>query len=331
MTTQDSDTGASFVGRETVLGVGPDRVSDTLIRYWCEAFEDSNSRYWDGLVDESSPALAPAPLAASLCRLPYWPVDPDIDQRGLIGELGDAINCPESVVRSVSWDFHRELRVGDQVGCTERVTAVSDRKQTRLGPGHFVTLEREYTDADGERISTATLGFFKYARTADRDRAPRRAVTSGAPPVRSARDRTGLTSPVVVDLTEIRPGVGLPTMHWTLHGTRMVQMAYISRDFNPVHHDPDYARANGLENMIVQWACYAGLLFKYLGHNFGPEIGIDNLSFTMNRPLYAGRNLAIDAVIAAVEPRDAGSSAELELTVSDGDGATAQATARLRP
>lgn len=317
MTETTTAASADLVGSELDLGIGLDPVSPTLLAYWCEAFQDSNPRY------RGDDAVAPPALATAVCRLPYWPTDPELDQRGLIGVVGDALARPESVVQAVDFRVERDLRLGERVRCIEKVLSISEEKTTRIGVGNFVRLERRYVDLDGGTVSVAELDFLKYARSA-----PRSAVAAPAvdalPTRTTARERGGFV-PARRDLTaeDLARSPRLAPSSVVLDGTRMVQMAYVSRDFNPVHHDVEYARANGLAGMFVQWACYIGMFDRYVGHEIGWRLPLRRVRFRMLRPVYGGKTAELSGEVEGVEDDGSG---RIALRVADDAGITTEAT-----
>lgn len=68
------------------------------------------------------------------------------DQRGFLDALG--LDIRRVVVGSVSWDYARPLRVGDEVVGTRTVVADETRAR-RSGTHRLVTLETEYADPAG--------------------------------------------------------------------------------------------------------------------------------------------------------------------------------------
>jgi len=56
----------------------------------------------------------------------------------------------------------RYLRVGDVVSGTTVLESVSPQKQTRIGPGYFVTWVTTYTDADGEVVGLQRFRILKF-------------------------------------------------------------------------------------------------------------------------------------------------------------------------
>lgn len=298
-----------LVDRKLDLGLGLDPVSPTLVRYWCEAFEDSNPRFWS-----EKNMIAPPGLMTSVCRLPYWPVDPSIDQRGIIGMVGDALALPESIVKTVDFEFDRDLRIGDRVRCVERVISISEQKTTRIGSGHFVRMERSYEDQEGGVIGRAVLDFFKYARS-------QQPKPVEAPPVGnvvrpSQSERGGLSAATRPDASSLNAGDELNPLSWKLNTTRMILMGYICRDFNPVHHDAEYARSNGLKHMFMQWACYSGVIGRYVARELGADGQMSRLKFEMRRPVYAGEQLEVRGTVVE---RSAGQTV-LDISLSDSNG-----------
>jgi hypothetical protein len=75
-----------------------------------------------------------------------------LDREGFVGTL--ASNSEFEIVRY--------LRVGDVVSATTVLDSVSPQKQTRIGPGHFVTWVTTYRDASGEVVGRQTFRILKF-------------------------------------------------------------------------------------------------------------------------------------------------------------------------
>lgn len=253
------------------LGLGVDAVCPALIRYWCEAFEDANPIYRDADLADASGfggVIAPSPLAASVARRPWWPAS-DGNAFGAIGEAGERLGCPESVVQSVDLSCIRPLRLGDRVRCVETVQGISAPKVTQLGTGHFVPLRRDYLNERGDLLSSATLSFFKFARGTPRKEAQSETAPAAAPQSREADQE--ISQACTWSAGQV--GSVLPPLTIPMTVTRMVMMAYVSRDFNRVHHDQEHAQANGSRHIFMQWACQVGTVFRFITDWAGPRPG----------------------------------------------------------
>ncbi|HLG92588.1 MAG TPA: bifunctional MaoC family dehydratase N-terminal/OB-fold nucleic acid binding domain-containing protein, partial [Acidimicrobiales bacterium] len=87
-----------------------------------------------------------------------------------------ATNCEQ--------EYHRYLRPGDRLVMESVIESVSERKQTALGPGYFVTTRSDYRDAVGELVGTMRFRVLKFRPAASGDgparppaRRPRPALT----------------------------------------------------------------------------------------------------------------------------------------------------------
>jgi hypothetical protein len=75
-----------------------------------------------------------------------------LDEAGFVGTL--ASNSEFEIVRY--------LRVGDVVSGTTVLESVSPQKQTRIGPGYFVTWVTTYSVADGEVVGLQRFRILKF-------------------------------------------------------------------------------------------------------------------------------------------------------------------------
>ncbi|MCT8348619.1 MaoC family dehydratase [Photorhabdus temperata] len=96
----------------------------------------------------------------------------------------------------------------------------------------------------------------------------------------------------------------------------IVSFASLSRDYNPVHCDSNYAKLKGLRAPIAH-----GLLTASLITEIGGQIGwlAMSMSFRFKRPIYADETLTCDWVILESDEKG---RAKAEIRVINGDGIT---------
>ncbi|HEY6611404.1 MAG TPA: MaoC family dehydratase [Pseudomonas sp.] len=96
----------------------------------------------------------------------------------------------------------------------------------------------------------------------------------------------------------------------------VVLFARISRDYNPVHFDADFAKARNLAEPI----CH-GLLTASLVTEIGGQIGwlASGMNFRFKRPVYIGEVITCNWVITDI---DQNSRAKASVTITNGDGVT---------
>lgn len=156
------------IGRPSVA---PDPVNQPMIRHWAAAMEDHNPVYTDPAFAASSRfggIVAPpmmlqtwtmaTPKITGIAERGGAPVDftdnplAGLDEAGFIATL--ATNSEFEVVRY--------LRLGDELVSTMEIESVSERKQTRLGPGYFITWVTTYRDAQGEIVGRQMFRILKF-------------------------------------------------------------------------------------------------------------------------------------------------------------------------
>lgn len=157
-----------------------------------------------------------------------------------------------------------DLKVGDVV--TERcwVDDVSGIKTTALGEGYFVTIAFELTNQDEVTIGTVRARTFYYRTPADEAQAAARPVL------------TVLDEPEYIVLSR----------------SFVVAGALVSNDHEPVHHDHEVARSQGLPDIIVSIITTAGLLCAYGRRHWGIEHP-RHLEMRLAAPAFPGDRLTV--------------------------------------
>lgn len=175
-------------------GVGKDLVNEPMIRHWCEAMGDTHPAY------TGPDAIAPPTM------LQAWTMG------GLSGhgdgtsrtsgydelfELLDGAGFTSVVATDCEQEYVRDLRPGDRITYDAVIETVSERKNTKLGTGHFVTTRMDVR-ADGEVAGTHRFRILKYAPARRSSRPPeeglaqaggKAAEASGEAPARALRPR----------------------------------------------------------------------------------------------------------------------------------------------
>ena len=166
----------AFVGRPVGSGakqVAPDPVNQPMIRHWAAAFEDANPVYVD---PEAAAASRHGQIVAPPLMLQTWtmatPTLTGIGERGgspvenvdtgptAITTL-DAAGFTATLASNSEFEIVRYLRIGDVVSGTTLLDSVSAQKQTRIGPGYFITWATTYT-VDDEVVGRQLFRILKF-------------------------------------------------------------------------------------------------------------------------------------------------------------------------
>lgn len=109
--------------------------------------------------------------------------------------------------------------------------------------------------------------------------------------------------------------------------TDIVRFAGAGGDFNPLHHDADYARAAGLPGVIAMGQMQAGMLAAWIAD----LVGVENLvsySVRFVSPLAIGETLDLGGTVASTD--DTTNVAEVTVQAAVGDRVVISGTARVR-
>jgi acyl dehydratase len=154
------------------VAVGPDPVNLPMIRHWAAAFEDANPVYVDAEAAATSRfgrIVAPplmlqtwtmaTPMITGIAERGGSPVESEgagplaiLDDAGFVGTLAS----------NSEFEFERYLHIDDVISASSVIEAISEEKQTRLGPGHFVTWVTTYRDQAGEVVGRQRFRILKF-------------------------------------------------------------------------------------------------------------------------------------------------------------------------
>lgn len=116
----------------------------------------------------------------------------------------------------------------------------------------------------------------------------------------------------------VRPGDTAPRLQvGPLKRTDFVRYAGASNDFNPIHHDDEFARAAGQESVFGHGMLSAGLLGSTLTRWFGPR-RVARLRVRFVERVWPGDVLHAEGRVDTVD--DAAGTAEVELSLHREDG-----------
>lgn len=227
--------------------IARDPVSISAIRSWCDAMGSEFS--------ESKQMVPPA-------MLPIWSMPGMEPGRPVTAGPSREGDLTETVrLRMAEWGFSGTLAtkseqrylspvaLGDLISAESRYISASDRKHTSLGIGYFLTYETVFKTQREVIVGTQRTTVIHFKPREDSAQLP-----PPAPARSMARDRPA-------DAGEIRLG-GRFTHRIPLSPTLIIAGAIASRDFYPVHHDREYARAHGSPDIVMSIPTTCGLLAR---------------------------------------------------------------------
>jgi hypothetical protein len=152
--------------------VAPDPVNEPMIRHWSAAFEDANPVYTDpdaAAVSRFGGIVAPplmlqtwtmaTPRITGIAERGGSPVETEGD--GPLAVL-DAAGFVGTLASNSEFEIERYLRLGEVISGMTVMESISEEKQTRIGPGHFVTWVTTYLDEAGEVVGRQRFRILKF-------------------------------------------------------------------------------------------------------------------------------------------------------------------------
>ncbi len=130
---------------------------------------------------------------------------------------------------------------------------------------------------------------------------------------------------------EIAEGDPLPDLVVDVTATRIVAGAIASRDFMPVHHDREYAHAQGAPDIFMNILSDTGYCSRFLTDWAGPDAVVGRLAIRLGVPLFPRTALTYSGSVVATREEDGEGIVEVALRAATdlGDHVTGTATLRL--
>lgn len=297
----------------------PDPVNTPMIRHWVDAIDDQNPIYLD---DEAAQSAGHAGHVAPPAMLQTWGMQrPKIE--GIAARGGSATEStgtnPITTLAAAGFagtlatnsdlEFDRYLRPGDLLTSEGILESISEQKTTGLGHGYFVTWVTEYTDQTGASVGRQRFRIYKFAPgTAGQGSRSKRASAKPEP------------APTLREL---------PVFDLEVTSTVIVAGAIASRDFMPVHHDPEYARAQGAPDVFMNILTTNGYVARYVTDWAGPGARLRKISIRLGGPCVPGQVLRFTGRVIADERSGEERALTVELAATNDFGAHATGTVEL--
>lgn len=315
-------------------------VNESLIRHWCETMEDGNPLYLDeefARAQGFAGLVAPPGSVMTAFTTPYrwpWPPQEGPPARHIHYPVKELLNLPVGIITDVELETLRPLVVGDRVSVSQRLVSISPWRRTRLGEGHFWTMERLYRNQRGELVARESLTAFGYGREDGAAPASQGDASGWSPAVEEAirGEETGYQPPAISDRfwEDVQEGEELPRLVMPITMTRCVYLASATRDFSPQHSNPEYARQRSkTKDVFVNTPFNLGMVSRFLTDWGGPRSAVRRMKIAMRQNVCAGDDMIITGQVVK-KYEDAGEKrVDLEIVIATQEGPATPCTATL--
>ena len=106
-------------------------------------------------------------------------------------------------------------------------------------------------------------------------------------------------------LSELEVGSELPELPSEITTSLVVGGAIASRDFTPVHHDREAAKAAGMPDVFMNILTTNGLVSRYITDWAGPDALIRKVSIRLGTPNTPGETMTLRGKVVELSEQDA--------------------------
>lgn len=137
-----------------------------------------------------------------------------------------------------------------------------------------------------------------------------------------------MTRTVVTD--DLQPGYQIPEFSVTVTPKMVIMGATCSRDWQPIHHDVEWAKNRaGLPNIILNNYTQAGWLCRYLSDWSGPEGRLGRMKFSMLNPICPGDTAIFRGAVTGIGESGDLLWVDIDLIIAVGSNTATKGSARL--
>lgn len=127
---------------------------------------------------------------------------------------------------------------------------------------------------------------------------------------------------------DVEVGQVLPVLSFPITVTKCIMTASAARDFQPMHHDRDFAQQKSkTRDMFVGTWFYMGLFNRFITDWAGPEAWFSKLKFKMRQPVCPGDELKVEGKVTNKRVENGKYIVELDMWMSTQFENTTVATA----
>lgn len=132
---------------------------------------------------------------------------------------------------------------------------------------------------------------------------------------------------------DVTVGEELPPLVLPMTATRVVAGAIATRDFMPVHHDRDYANAQGAPEIFMNILSDTAYCSRFLTDWAGPEAMVRRIAIRLGVPAFANSTLTYTGSVTDVRVEDGRGLVEVTFRAANdlGDHVTGTALVDLPP
>ena len=306
----------------------PLEVDEYLIRHWCEALEDGNPLYLDAASARSAMfpgVVAPPASLLTTFLLPLrwpWPPEGGAPRRFIHYDLKELLDLPVGIVTDIDVTYYAPVFVGDRLNTTQRLVSISPWKRTRVGEGHFWTIDRTYRNQHAALVARERMSIFSYGRGSGQQEAAGGGGWSAAVEEMVGGDgQYQPPEPPSLFWDDVREGDALPELTMPITFTRAVYLASATRDFSPQHSNRDYAQQrSNTRDVFVNTPFNMGMVSRLMTDWAGPRSTVRRMKVAMRGNVCAGDDMIVTGTVVAKYVAEGEHRVDVDIMIATAEG-----------
>jgi len=324
--------------QESEPEAAPLEVNEYLIRHWCETLEDGNPLYLDEGYAKSRGhrgLMAPPGSIMTTFSMPFrwpWPPEGGAPAPHIHYTIKELLNLPVGIISDVELEYDTPAEVGDRISVSQRLVSISPWKKTKLGEGHFWTMDRLYRNQNGDLIVRERMTGFGYGRENGATSAASSSGWSPAVEEMIEGEKTGYQPPQYVDRMwdDVNEGDDLPELVMPFTTTRAAYLASATRDFSPQHSNRDYAQQRSkTKDVFVNTPFNMGMVSRFLTDWGGPASTVRRMKIAMRGNVCAGDDMIVSGRVTKKHVEGTEHCVDIDVTIATQDGPVTPCSATL--
>lgn len=273
-------------------------VNRVQIWQWCSAMGEKNPLYKDSGI--APPAMMQMWTMRDI-NDDYAPGSTDAAPYKVLDTLKQA-GYPGNVAVSYDIEFFRYLHEGERTEHFTTVVAISDKKNTALGEGYFVTEQVDYTTDEQKPYAKALITYFQYKSKAEATTVDTTHETTDSTSI-SAQPSADHWQPDYQTLSseQLTIGQALPEQVIPITHRLIVGGAIATQDFVDVHHNVPVAQAAAMPDIFMNILTTCGLCGRYLGAWAGIDSRLKKLQFNLMAPNLPGDTMTLQGQVTTID------------------------------
>lgn len=318
------DEAREWVGRSGDPFFAEEPINKSMIQFYASMVRDANPSYWDeSFATECWGGIRSPPGMLWTWKMkPQWtPSSDETDAEDITVTDVPLPDDYDTIINTQSkTTFYRPMLAGTTLNWVTGIESVSDEKETRLGPGHFITEKTTYRDEEGKLVADESNVMLRYSGSESQsagEKFENEPYADGRRSIDINDDQWPADRYESLDISEVAEGDTVAGFEFPTTYRRVIHSVAATRDFTRLHHDPEFSRSRGNETIFMNTMALQGIVDRAAIQWSGPDWRISERELSMRGTAVAGDRLDVSGEVTEVNANE--DAIQIQLSVEKGN------------